>query len=174
MKRKHVILTVLLVMSAALLAFAGKDPADPIVEATPRADTRMETSTARAGAGSVVTIAALHPRGELVGPANGAHHDLFGSLSMVPPLPSAAPANAEVPPLPPALLTPSMPFTYLGKEKADGRWKVYLARGNDTLIVSEKMVIDGGYRVDAITPPTMKLVYLPQKLVQTLDIGSAD
>jgi hypothetical protein len=36
------------------------------------------------------------------------------------------------------------------------------------------MVIDGSYRVDAIKPPTMTLVYLPLKLVQTMDIGSAD
>jgi len=67
-----------------------------------------------------------------------------------------------------------MPFTYLGKEQTEGHWEVYLARGDDTLIVREQMVIDGVYRVEAITPPTMKLVYLPQKAVQALDIGSAD
>jgi len=174
MKRNHIILAVLFVLSAGALAFANKNPADQVVEATPHAVTRSGTPTARSGAGTVVAIAALRPRTELVGSAAGEHHDLFGSLSIVPQLPSVAPANAEVPPLPPAASMANMPFTYLGKEEADGRWEVYLARGDDTLIVHEQMVIDGAYRVDAITPPTMKLVYLPQKLVQTLDIGSAD
>ena len=172
MKRKHVILAALFVLSAGVLAFADKDPADPVVEATPHADTRPEVSAARVGAGTVVSIAALRPRVEPVGPASGAHHDLFGSLSMTPPLPSAA--SLQVPPLPSGPVTPNLPFTYLGKEEADGQWEVYLARGDDTLIVREHMVIDGVYRVDAITPPTMKLVYIPQKLIQTLDIGSAN
>jgi hypothetical protein len=67
-----------------------------------------------------------------------------------------------------------MPFTYIGKQQSAGRWEVYLARGDDTLIVNDQTVIDGTYRVDSISPPTMTLVYLPLKLVQTLDIGSAD
>jgi hypothetical protein len=69
---------------------------------------------------------------------------------------------------------PSLPFTYLGKQGADGNWEVYLTRGDETLIVRDQMVIDGSYRVDAIKPPNMTLVYLPLKLVQTMDIGSAD
>lgn len=173
MKRKHIILAALFVLSAGVLAFADKDPADAIVEATPHADTRPEASAARAGSGTVISITALRPRAEPAGLASAAHHDLFGSLSMMPPLPSAS-ANLQVPPLPSGPVTPNLPFTYLGKEEADGQWEVYLARGDDTLIVREHMVIDGVYRVDAITPPTMKLVYIPQKLIQTLDIGSAD
>jgi hypothetical protein len=67
-----------------------------------------------------------------------------------------------------------VPFTYLGKKAADGTWEVYLARGDDTLIVRERSVIDSTYRVEEIKPPTMRLVFLPLKLVQTLDIGDAD
>jgi hypothetical protein len=174
MKRNHIILAVLFVLSAGVLAFAGKNPADQVVEAAPHAGTRTGTPATRPGAGVIVNIAALRPRAELVGSAGGEHHDLFGNMSFVPPLPSVAPANAQIPPLPSGPAIPNMPFTYLGKEEAEGRWQVYLARGDDTLIVHEQTVIDGAYRVDAITPPTMKLVYLPQKLVQTLDIGSAD
>ena len=69
---------------------------------------------------------------------------------------------------------PGLPFTYLGKQGADGNWEVYLTRGDETLIARDQTVIDGTYRVDAIKPPTMTLVYLPLKLVQTMDIGSAD
>jgi hypothetical protein len=67
-----------------------------------------------------------------------------------------------------------MPFTYLGKKSADGSWEVYLARGDETVIVRDQMVIDSTYRVESIKPPTLTLVYLPQKTVQIIDIGSAD
>ncbi|HEV3106594.1 MAG TPA: hypothetical protein VGZ01_13000 [Trinickia sp.] len=175
MKRKHIILAALFVLSAGLLVFADKNPADPVVEAAPHASARAATPPARSGgAGPIVSIAALRPRAELVGSADGEHHALFGTLSLAPPLPSAAPANAAVPPLPTSPPVPSMPFAYIGKQAADGRWEVYLARGDDTLIVRERDVIDGTYRVDVISPPTMTLVYLPLKLAQTLDIGSAD
>jgi hypothetical protein len=174
MKRKHMVYAVLFLASAAVLAFADKDPDDQVVEAAPHRSARDATPSTHSGAGAIVSIAALRPRAELVGSGDGEHHDLFGALASVSQLPSAAPANAQVPPLPPTPLVPSMPFTYLGKQEADGRWEVYLARGNDTLIVHENTVIDGTYRINAITPPTMTFVYLPQKLVQTMDIGSAD
>ena len=38
-------------------------------------------------------------------------------------------------------------------------------------IVRDNMVIDGAYRVDAITPPTLKLTYLPLNQVQQINIG---
>jgi hypothetical protein len=177
MKRKHVILGLLLLLCAGLLAYANMNPADEVVEAAPRAAARTATPAARSGtsgANTVVGIAALRARSELIGSANGDHHALFGSLSWAPPLPSAAPAGAAVPPLPTEPAAPGIPFTYIGKQSADGKWEVYLARGDETLIVHEQTVIDGTYRVDAISPPAMTLVYLPLKLVQTLDIGSAD
>jgi len=40
--------------------------------------------------------------------------------------------------------------------------------------VREQTIIDGAYRIETIAPPTLTLVYLPTRLVQTLDIGSAD
>ena len=176
MKRKHMILGVLLLLCAGLLAFASMNPPDPVVEAVPRNSTRSTAPVARSAisTNANATITALRARSELIGPTDTAHHTLFGSLSPTPPLPSAAPAGADVPPLPPEPAAPGMPFTYLGKQSADGHWEVYLGRGDETLIVHEQMVIDGTWRVDAITPPTMTLVYLPLKQVQTLDVGSAD
>lgn len=176
MKRNHLILAVLVVLCAGVLVFSDRKADAPIVEATPHASRQSAATTARSGSGAGVSIgiAALRSRAELIGAAGGAAHELFGHLAMTSPLPSAAPANAEMPPLPPLPPTPSMPFTYIGKQSAEGRWEVYLARGDDTLIVRDHAIIDGTYRVEAITPPTMKLVYLPLKLVQTMDIGSAD
>ena len=174
MKRKHMILALVFLLCAVLLAFGRTNPADQVVEAVPRASAHAVTASTRAAGAEIVGIAALRARTELIGASTSEHHELFGSRSMAPPLPSAAPAGAEIPPLPSEPAVPSLPFTYLGKQGADGNWEVYLTRGDETLIVRDQTVIDGSYRVDAIKPPTMTLVYLPLKLVQTMDIGSAD
>ncbi|WP_242468192.1 hypothetical protein [Burkholderia plantarii] len=176
MKRQHIVMAVLFVACALVLVFTGHSQDDGIVEATPRAPAATPARAANAtpdgprgtpGASGIPTIAAVRARAE----RTGGTHALFGTLMLAPPLPSAAPDQVDVPPLP---NTPPMPFTYIGKQQSAGRWEVYLARGDDTLIVRDQMVIDGTYRVESIAPPNLTLVYLPQKLVQTLDIGSAD
>jgi hypothetical protein len=174
MKRSHIALALAFVGCGAVLLFTDRNPADPIVEAAPRASGPDATRAAGAGGAAVVSIAALRARSELFGADHGEHRDLFGSQSWAPPLPSVAPADAQVPPLPPLSAAPGMPFTYIGKKSADGGWEVYLARGDETVIVHDKSVIDANYRVDAIKPPSLTLVYLPLKLVQTIDIGSPD
>ncbi|BFG79481.1 hypothetical protein PTKU46_75140 [Paraburkholderia terrae] len=174
MKRKHIVLALVFLLCAGLLAFGRTNPADQVVEAVPHASAHTATASTRLAGPETVGIAALRARTELIGSTTGEHRELFGSRAMAPPLPSAAPAGAEIPPLPSEPAVPSLPFTYLGKQGADGNWEVYLTRGDETLIVRDQTVIDGTYRVDAIKPPTMTLVYLPLKLVQTIDIGSAD
>ncbi|CAN7790195.1 hypothetical protein LJR267_009104 [Paraburkholderia hospita] len=174
MKRKHIVLGALFAGSAAILAFTGRTPADEVVEAAPRKHA-VPLAVSSGVASSVVTIASLHARGERAGAAGGdRRRALFGALSLAPPLPSAAPAGTDIPPLPTAPPAPDIPFAYLGKQAANGRWEVYLARGDETLIVREQTIIDGTYRIETIAPPTLTLVYLPTRLVQTLDIGSAD
>ncbi|HEY3596118.1 MAG TPA: hypothetical protein VGL08_01180 [Paraburkholderia sp.] len=174
MKRSHIALALAFIACGAVLLFTDRNSADPVVEAAPRTSQPDVPRAAGAGAAALVSIAALRTRSELFGADHGEHHDLFGSQSWAPPLPSVAPADAQVPPLPPLPAAPSMPFTYIGKKAADGSWEVYLARGDETVIVRDKTVIDANYRVDAIKPPALTLVYLPLKLVQTIDIGSPD
>ncbi|MFM0739232.1 hypothetical protein PQQ51_18495 [Paraburkholderia xenovorans] len=173
MKRQHIVMAVLFVACALVLVFTNHSQDDSIVEAAPHAAAAPSTSVSSAAPGvrattGVVTILSVRAREDRTG--SGAH-PLFNTLMLAPPLPSAAPAQADVPPLP---STPPMPFTYIGKQQSAGHWEVYLARGDDTLIVHDQMLIDGDYRVDSIAPPNMTLVYLPLKLVQTLDIGNAD
>jgi hypothetical protein len=175
MKRNHIILGVLFVSTALTLVFTGRNPSDPIVEAAPR--THAPGAPRRAGSAStsaVVAIAALQARTAPDGAAGNGHRKLFGTTLLAPPLPSGGSAGSDIPPLPSGSLGQEMPFTYIGKQSSDGRWEVFLSRGDDTLIVHEQTIIDGAYRVESIAPPTMTLVYLPTKLVQTLDIGSAD
>jgi len=176
MKRQHIVMTVLFVSCALVLAFTNHSQDDAIVEAAPHAPAAPSTSISDAARGpggtrattGVVAIASVRAREDRSG--SGAH-PLFNTLMLAPSLPSAAPAQADVPPLP---STPAMPFIYIGKQQSAGHWEVYLARGDDTLIVHDQMLIDGNYRVDSIAPPNMTLVYLPLNLVQTLDIGNAD
>jgi hypothetical protein len=174
MKPLHAVLAVAFVVCGGLLVFGDHNASDPVVEAAPRASREEPTPVASTDGTPLVSIAALRSRKDLFGSADGGHHELFGSQSWAPPLPSVAPANEQVPPLPPLPMAPSMPFVYIGKKAADGAWEVYLARGDETVIVRDKSVIDATYRVDAIKPPTLTLMYLPLKLVQTIDIGSAD
>jgi hypothetical protein len=174
MKRKHIVLGALFAGGAAILAFTGGAPADQIVEAAPHRHVAPPVASSGVPS-SVVSIAALRARAEPVGATGGdSRRQLFGTLPLAPPLPSAAPAGTDIPPLPSAPSAPDMPFTYVGKQAADGRWEVYLARGDETLIVREQTIIDGTYQIETIAPPTLTLVYLPTRLVQTLDIGSAD
>ncbi|CDY79860.1 Predicted secretion system X translation initiation factor [Caballeronia glathei] len=172
MKRQHIVMAVLFVSCALVLVFS-RAPDDTIVEAAPHAAAPSAPAGDRASrsggaASGAIAIASIHVRDER---AAAGTHALFNTRMLAPPLPSAAPDQVNVPPLPDM---PLMPFTYIGKQQSAGRWEVYLARGDDTLIVNDQTVIDGTYRVDSISPPTMTLVYLPLKLVQTLDIGSAD
>ncbi|MGG1945576.1 hypothetical protein AB1286_12270 [Trinickia sp. NRRL B-1857] len=172
MKRRHIGLALTFVSSALLLVLSTKQSRNELVEAVPR---RQSVAAAEITTGALVSsvgIAALRSRKELFDTRGGGHHDLFGTQVVELPLPSVAPPQAEVPPLPPPI--PPMPFTYIGKKAAEGAWEVYLARGNETLIVRAQTVIDSTYRVVSIEPPTLSLLYLPLNAVQTLNIGSAD
>ncbi|GAB7524995.1 hypothetical protein [Paraburkholderia sp. 2C] len=188
MKPLHAVLAVAFVVCGGLLIFGNHDSPDQVVEAAPRAGAagraagqagaadRGESAPSAASTdnGSMVSIGALRSRSELFGAAGNGHHELFGSQTWAPALPSVAPAGAQVPPLPSEPMAPNLPFTYIGKKASDGAWEVYLARGDETVIVHDKSMIDATYRVDAIKPPVLTLMYLPLKLVQTIDIGSAD
>ncbi|MFC0398996.1 hypothetical protein [Paraburkholderia rhizosphaerae] len=180
MKPLHAVLAIAFVVCGGLLVFGDHGSSDPVVEAAPRAgraSANVETDAtpaASAEGASMVSIGALRSRNEMFGTPGNGQHTLFGSRSWMPALPSVAPVGAEVPPLPPIPVAPSMPFTYIGKKAADGTWEVYLSRGDETVIVRDQSVIDANYRVEAIKPPTMTLIYVPLKTVQTIDIGGAD
>ena len=79
-----------------------------------------------------------------------------------------------LPPPPPPPSAPPLPFTFLGKAVSNGQGEVFLARGSETLIVRDKMVLDGVYRIDVIAPPGMTMTYLPLNQVQQLNIGVLD
>lgn len=94
--------------------------------------------------------------------------NLFASHSWTPPPSPSKPA----PPPPP--MAPALPFTYLGKKIEDGKWEVYLARGEQTYIAHPQTMIDNTYRIEKVDPPTLILTYLPLNQAQSLSIGGVD
>jgi hypothetical protein len=172
MTPRHLLMGAALLVAAGFALFGDKSPSGEVVEAAPRAAARPARSMAPAPKTEpAVMILRLQDRAALV-VDTAAGSDAFGSRDWTPP-PPPPPKPVPAPPPPPPT-APPLPFTVLGKAVANGEWEVFLARGSETLIVHNKTVIDGMYRIDAIAPPSMTLTYLPLNQVQQLNIGVLD
>lgn len=187
MTRRHLLLLSLLLLAVYLALFGDRtpqgEPADGVVQPTPArgrspsgasatAPAANRPLLARPGAGTspaTTEVAALIPRDQLI-PAAGddqATRDLFPSLSWTPPPPKEVPLPKAKP------VAPPIPFAYLGKKLEGEQWEVYLGRGDEVLIVREGMDLAGTYQVKSIKPPTLTLLYLPLKQLQTIPIGGS-
>lgn len=178
MKPRHLALGAALLVAAGLVLFGDKTPSSPVAEAVVRSAPAVRAAAAPVVASASAkgapepAILRLVPRETLIpdsADALGGPDSVFLSQNWTPPPPPPPPA---APPPPPS--APPLPFTYLGKSVGEGAWEVYLARGDKTYIVHNKMVVDGVYRVDAIAPPTITFTYLPLNQVQQLNIGVFD
>lgn len=179
MNKRQVILGAGLAIAGWLALFGDKTPSSDITEPVARplvqrrpADTgRSAPVRTAAKIDSEPTILALQPRESLIGPTldEKSPASLFNSHSWAPPPP---PPPKPAPPPPPT--APPLPFTYIGKKLEGGTWEVYLARGDQTVIINKQSVIDGTYRVESIRPPQLVLTYLPLNQQQTLTIGGID
>jgi hypothetical protein len=181
MKTRHALLALGLIATGWLALFGDKTPTDGVAEPIAHGAGRPPAPGQRASAGTRPTTAAhaldidaliareqLMGRGDFGGAANSANA-LFSSQNWnPPPAPPSEPAAAPPPSAPP------LPFTYIGKKVEDLTWEVYVTRGDQTLILREKEVVDLTYRIDSIHPPTLSLTYMPLNQVQTLSIGSAE
>jgi hypothetical protein len=114
----------------------------------------------------------LLARDQLYTPSKGKApiSDLFASSSWTPP-PPPRPAAPVLPP--PAPTAPTLPFTYIGKKLEGAAWEVYVTRGEQSFVLRAGSVIDTTYRVHAVTPPSLSLIYLPLGQTQTLAIGES-
>lgn len=154
-----VLLLAVLLALAGLVVFDGNDRAEPH---------GIAAAAARSGTdGSMPSpILALKPR---TGPNDELPPPLFGQHDWTPPPPPPPPA-----PPPPPPQVPALPFSYVGKQWADGEWTVFLAYKERTYTVRTGDVIEASYRVDQIAPPTLTLNYLAMKQQQTLVIGAVE
>lgn len=93
--------------------------------------------------------------------------DMFPAKSWyVPPPPVVVQVRPSAPPL---------SFQYIGKMvDADNHAAVFLEKQRRIFIVREGDAIDGNYRVDAIAPPLMTLIYIPLDEKQTMQIGEVN
>jgi hypothetical protein len=185
MKPRHLIMGMGLIVSAGLVIFGDKTPANQVVESVPH------TATPNAAKSNQTLVAAMNgesnsaknkstnsyhepkilellPRTE-IRQSYAIENSLFGSQSWTPPPPPPAPA-----PPPPPPVAPAVPYTYAGKRLVDGAWEVFLARGDNILYVHSSSVIETVYRIDSIAPPTLTMTYIPLNQRQTISIGDAE
>jgi hypothetical protein len=174
MKPRHIMLGAALAVAAGFAVFGDNSPDGAVVEPAPRnaaaapAPRASQPAAVPAGAPAILR---LEPRDTLIGDG-AAGADAFAVRNWTPPPPPPPPQQAAPPPPPPS--APPLPFTYIGKAVSNGQWEVFLARGNETLIVRNQMTIDGAWRVDSIAPPSITFTYLPMNKVQQLNIGVLD
>lgn len=177
MSAGRLILFAMLVLAAWLALFGDKTPsehdlAEVVAPAAGRDRQAVIDGVLSGQTTSNREVAALIPRRQLI-PADdrqdGRHlRDLFPSLSWT--ASSPMPEGSANPPPP---MAPPLAFVYLGKKLEAGQWEVYLGRGDEVFIVREGMSLDGSYRVKSIAPPTLTLIYLPLKQLQTIPIGGS-
>lgn len=170
MKPRYLLLGAALAGAAGLAAFGDSSPGDDVVEPVVRSAPATRAPQ-QAAAREVAQVLRVQPRDVLLadGEFKQDGEDVFGRQDWTPPPPPPA-----KPPPPPPPSAPPLPFTFIGKSLSDGAWQVYLARGDRVYLVREKDVLDGMYRVDAITPPLVMFTYLPLNQVQQLNIGVFD
>lgn len=67
---------------------------------------------------------------------------------------------------------PPLPFSYKGKlEEADGHQLFYLAKGDESFVVSVGDTFGGSYKLDSTRADALIIRYLPLSAVQTLRYG---
>jgi hypothetical protein len=79
---------------------------------------------------------------------------------------TAAPAVAEVVAAPPG--PPPLPFQFVGQMNDSAQQVVYLARGEQALLARTGEVLEGTYKVLAITPLQIEFEHLPTGQKQAL------
>jgi hypothetical protein len=176
MKPRHAFMFIALVTAAWLAFFADKSRNNDLSEPTRVASTNQLKATQLTSIKNMQTTSSILPlveRERLINNNDsnkGNKTHIFSAQTwLVPP----APAKVVSIPAPPPT-APPLAFVYLGKTLQGQIWEVYLARGDQTLVVRENTVIDDTYRVDQIKPPHLTLTYLPLQQVQTLPIGASD
>jgi hypothetical protein len=167
--RKRWIAWILLLAGSAALVLSEHraPPSGGIVEAVKTRDAvrRPADSSPEAdkAAQEPAMILAIRPRAAPV-----SVKDVFAAADWQPKsMPVPVPTKRSTP------TAPALPYTVFGKKLEDGRWEVFLRRGDRILVVKRSDTIDNTYRIDDIRPPTMTLTYLPMQTRQSLPIGAA-
>ena len=68
---------------------------------------------------------------------------------------------------------PPLPFRYVGRLVHNGRAEALVMRGAMLYSIAEGDEIDGEYRVERITAASIRFLYLPARVAQSLDVAAA-
>ncbi|WP_228527162.1 hypothetical protein [Noviherbaspirillum soli] len=172
MSRRHWLLAACL-MGSLWLVLSRPDTADSARNAPSRTAAVPapvgKPSQGRRPVPAELHLSGLHERETRIGGAGAgiAGANLFDSQSWTP-SPVVPASRREQPAAPP------LPYRYVGKKFDGMEWEVYLARGDEPVVVREQSVLDASYRVTRIKPPLLSLIFLPLNQVQTMTIGDAD
>lgn len=86
-------------------------------------------------------------------------------------VPPPPPPQAYVPPPPPPR-APPLPYSYMGRWQEAGDTTYYLSRGTLPVSVRPGQVLDGVWRLDAVSDGALAFTYLP--LNQTLSLRTGE
>jgi hypothetical protein len=136
---------------ASVVATGREQPATQLVEPIQRVDTRVRVS-------EDIDLSKLEARA-----GEEAKNDAFAPRSFAPAQTAEAPARPAKPEAPP------LPFRYIGKMQDGDKLAVFLANGEESLVVSAGQKI-GQYRVDSISDDEIRFTYLPMKTKQVLPL----
>lgn len=165
-------------VSGWLAVFGDKTPSDQLTSMGARPSSRMNSVHERAVEAQMVQPVEVEATGRSsLGMPAGTHGDSRVGVKRGSPLVDLFAATSWQPTPKKDTLqevrptAPPLPFVVLGKKLQEGRWEVFLSRGDHTLIVSSGDEIDGVYRVKRLEPPMIVFEYLPLSEEQTLDVG---
>jgi hypothetical protein len=159
------------ILGLAALAGIAAAAAVLLLEQAAAPDHSVAPAAAIEGGGSRSAesrFAALPPREGL----SRQHGDPFGVRSAPAHRAAAAGPAQAAPAAPPVPTAPPMPYRVAGQLVRDGVPQVVLARDDRVMIVREGQVLDGGYRVESITPGGVTLVYTALDARETLPFSS--
>jgi len=81
----------------------------------------------------------------------------------------AASAAPVAPPPQPKPIAPPLPYSYAGKiQEDDGRWMVYLVKGETSYEVHQGETFDSVYRLNTVGTAQLEIEYLPLSTKQAL------
>lgn len=154
--------TLLATLAAAWWA-AGLDDDEPAPEHAARKAVRRDPARRAVAAPPDLTGLALRAREAAAAPRDGDPPDLFPPRSFVPPPP---------PEPTPAPVAPPLPFRYSGMLEDGGPLAVLLAQREEIRAVRAGDVLDGRYRVTAVSRGRVDFIYLPLNASQSLLTGA--
>ena len=157
--------------AAVLLNWWGGAP-DPQAAVVPAALPRRAAEL-RSTPGAPAASAALHgliARDKLYTEERGraGERDLFEGRQWTPPPVAVAASAPAVDP------TPPFPYAYAGRKQDGDAVEVYLTRGEFAYLVKPGEMLEESYRVVAVTPTQLTVLYVPTNFTHTIQIGDAD